>query len=169
MCCHSLLQGIFLTPGSGRDQTLVSYIAGRFSTVWATSVQFSCSVVSDPLQPHEPQHARLPCPSPTLKVYPNSYSLSWCCHPTISSSIIPFSSRPQSFPASVSFPVSQLFTSGDQSIGVSASTSVLPMNIEDWFPLGFIGWISLLSKGLSRVFSNTTVHKNQFTGAHLSL
>ena len=108
------------------------------------------------LQPHEPQHARPPCPSPTPGVYSNSWPLSRWCHPTISSSVIPFSSCPQSFPESGSFQISQLFTSRGQSIGVSASTSVL-MNTQDWSPLGWTGWISLQSKGLSRVFSNTTV------------
>ena len=117
--------------------------------------QFSCSVVSDSLRPHGLQHSRLPCPSPTPGACSNSRPLSQWCHPTISSSVICFSSCPQSFPASGSFPMSQLFTSGDQSIGVSASASVLPMNIQDWFPLELTGWISLLSKGLSRVFSNT--------------
>ena len=124
-----------------------------------SSVQFSRSVVSDSLWPHEPQHARPPCPSPTARVYPNLCPWSRWCHPTISSSVIPFSSCPQSFPASRSFQMSQLFTSGGQSIEVSASTSVLPMNIQDWFPLGWTGWISLKSKGLSRVFSNTTVQR----------
>ena len=132
------------------------------------SVQFSRSVVSDSLWPHEPQHARPPCPSPTPKVYPNSCPLSQWCHPTISFSIIPFSSCLQSFPTSGSFQMSQLFTSG-QSIGVSASASVLPMNTQDWFPLGWTGWISLQSKGLLRVFSNTTVQNHQFFGAQLSL
>ena len=122
-------------------------------------VQFHCSVVSNSLQPHGLLHARPPCPSPTPGVYPNSCPLSRWCHPTISSSVIPFSSHLQSFPASGSFPVSQLFTSGGQSIGVSASTSVLSMNTQDWSPLGWTGWISLQSKGLSRVFSNTTVQK----------
>ena len=133
------------------------------------SVQFSHSVMSDSLWPHEPQHTRPPCPSPTPGVYPNSRPLSWWCHPTISSSVIPFSSCPQSFPASGCFPMSQFFTSGGQSIGVSASASVLLMNIQDWFPLGWTGWISLQSKGLSRVFSNTTVQKHQFFGTQLSL
>ena len=114
------------------------------------------------VQPHGPQHARLPCPSPTLGAYSNSCPSSWWCHPTISSSIVPFSSYLQSFPGSGSFPVSQFFTSGSQSIGVSASASVRPMYIPDWFPLGWTGWISLQSKGLSRVFSNTTVQKHQF-------
>ena len=119
------------------------------------SVQFSCSVVSDSLLPHELQHARPPCPSTTAGVYPNPCPLSWWCHPTISSSVVPFSSCPQSFPASGSFQMSQLFTSGGQSIGVSASTSVLPMNTQDWFPLGWTGWISLQSKGLSQESSPT--------------
>ena len=133
------------------------------------NVQFSHSVVSDSLQPHESQHTRPPCPSPTAGVYPNPCPLSWWCHPTISPSVIPFSSCPQSFAASESFPVSQLFESGGQSIGVSASTSFLPMNTQDQSPLGWTGWISLQSKGLSRVFSNTTVQKHQFFGAQLSL
>ena len=110
-----------------------------------------------------------PCLSPTPRVHPNLCPSSCWCHPTISSSVIPFSSCPQSSPASGSFPMSQLFASGGQSIGVSASTSVLPMNIQDWSPLGWTGWISLQSKGLSRVFSNTTVQKHQFFGAQLSL
>ena len=131
------------------------------------SVQFSCSVASDSLRPHESQQARPPCPS-TPRVYPNSCPLSQWCHPAISSSVIPFSSCPQSLPASGSFPVSQLFTSGGQSIGVSASTSVLPMNTQDWSPLEWTGWTSLQSKGLSRVFSTTTVQKHQFFGAQLS-
>ena len=117
---------------------------------------------SSTLWPHGLQHARLPCPSPTLGAYSNSCPLSRWCHQTISSSVIPFSSHLQSFPASGSFQMSQLFTSGGQSNGVSASPSVLPMNIQDWFPLGLTGWISLLSRGLSRVFSNTTVQKHQF-------
>ena len=133
------------------------------------SVQFSHSVMSDSLQPHELQHARPPSPSPTPRVYPNPCPSSRWCHTTISSSVVPFFSCPQFFPALGSFPVSQLFASGAQSIGVSASTSVLPMNIQDWSPLGWIGWISLLSKGLSRVLSNTTVQKHQFWGAQLSL
>ena len=133
------------------------------------SVQFSSSVMSNSLWPHEAQHARPPCPSPAAGVYPNACPLSWWCHPTISSSIVPFSSCPQSFPASESLPVSQLFTSGGQSTGVSASTLVLPMNTQDWSPWGWTGWISLKSKGLSRVFSNTTVQKHQFFGAQLSL
>ena len=122
-----------------------------------SSVQFSHSVVSNTLQPHGLQHARPPCPSPTPRVYTNSCPLSWWCHPTISSSVVPFSSSLQSFPAAGSFPMSQPFESGGQSTGVSASTLVLPMNTQDWSPLGWTGWISLQSKGLSRVFSHTTV------------
>ena len=133
------------------------------------SVQFSLSVVSDSLQSHEPQHSRPPYPSPTPGVYPNSWPLSRWCDLTISSSAVPFSSCIQSFPTSGSFPMSQLFTSGAQNIGVSASTSVLPMNTQDCFPLGWIGWISLWSKGLSRVFSSTTVQKYQFFCTQLSL
>ena len=115
-----------------------------------SSVQFSCSVMSDSLRPHGPQHARLPCPSPTPGVHPNPCTLCGWCHPTISSSLVPFSSCPQSFPASGSFQMSQLFTSGGQSVGASASASVLPVNIQDWSPLGWTDWISLQSKGLSR-------------------
>ena len=143
-----------------------------FRFLWQTafsSVQFSHSVVSNSLPPHGLQHARPPCPSATPAVYSNSCPLSQSCHPTISSSVIPFSSCLQSFPASGSFQMSQFFTSGGQSIGVSASTSVLPMNIQDWSPLGWTGWISLQFKELSRVFSNTTVQKHQFFGAQLSL
>ena len=120
--------------------------------------------MSESLQPHESQHTRPPCPSPTPGVYSNSCPSSQWCHSAISSSVVPFSSL-QSFPASGSFPMSQHFTSGGQSTGVSVSTSVLPMNTQDWSPLGWTGWISLQSKGLSRVFSNTTVQKHQFFGA----
>ena len=134
-----------------------------------SSVQFSHSVVSNSLWIHETQHARPPCPKPTPGAYPNSCPLSRWCHPTISSSVVPFSSCPQSFPASGSFQISQLFASGGQNIGVSASASVLPMNIQDWFPLELTGWISLQSKGLSRVFSNITVQKHPFFGIQLSL
>ena len=131
------------------------------------SVQFSCSVVSDSLRPHESQHTRPPYPPPAPRVYPNSCPSSRWCHPAISSSVVPFSSCPQSLPASGSFPMSQLFAWGDQSIGVSASASVLSMNTQDWSPLGWTGWISLQSRGLSRVFSNTTVQKHQFFDAQL--
>ena len=133
-----------------------------------SSVQFSHSVVSDSLRPHESQHARPPRPSPTSRIHSDSWPSSQWCHPAISSSVVPFSSYLQSSPASGSFPMSQSFTSDGQSIGVSAIASVLPMNIQCWFPLGVTGWISLHSKGLSRVFSNTTVQKHQFFGAQLS-
>ena len=133
-----------------------------------SSVQFSRSVMSDSLRPHESQHTSPLCPSQTPGVYSNSCPLSRWCHPAISSFVIPFSSCPQPLPASRSFPMSQLFSWGGQSIGVSASTSVLPMNTQDWSPLGWTDWISLQSKGLSRVFSNTTVQKHQFFSAHLS-
>ena len=128
-----------------------------YPNLWglALLVKFSCSVVSDYLQPHGLQHARLPCPSPTAGACSNSHPLGQWCHPTISSSVIPFSSCPQSLPASESFPMSQFSTSGGQALGVSASASVLPMNIRDWLPLGLTEWISLKSKGPSRVFSNT--------------
>ena len=129
-----------------------------------SSVQFSCSVVSDSLWPHEQQHTRPPCPSPTPGVHPNPCPLSRWCHPTISSSVVPFSPCPQSFPAS-----GQLFPSGGQSTGVSAPVSVLPMNTQDWSPLEWTSWIPLKSKGLSRVFSNTTVQKHQFFCTQLSL
>ena len=124
--------------------------------------------MSDSLQPHELQHAKPPCPSQTPRVYSNSCPSSWWCHPAISSSVIPFSSCPQSLPASWSFPTSKPFAWGGQSIGVSPSASVLPMNTQDWSPLGWTGWISLQSKGLSRVFSNTIVQKHQFFRAQLS-
>ena len=131
--------------------------------ILGASVQFSS--VAQSYLTHEPQHARPPCPSPTPGVHPNSCPLSQWCHPTISSSVIPFSSCPQSFPASGSFQMSQLFASGSQIIKVSASMSVLPMNTHDWSLLEWTGWISLQSKRLSRVFSNTTVQKHQFFGA----
>ena len=123
--------------------------------------------MSNSLGPHELQHARSPCPSSTLRVYPNSCPLSWWCHPTISSSVIHFSFLLQFFPTSGSFQMRQLFSSGGQSIGVLASTSVLPMNTQEWSPLGWTGWISLQSKGLSRVFSNTTVQTHQFFDTQL--
>ena len=126
----------------------------KLITVW-----FSCSVMSDSLRPHGLQHARLPCPSPTPGACLNSCPLSGCCHPTISSSVIPFSSCLQSFPASGAFPMNPLFASGGQNIGTPVSASVLPKSIQDWFPLGLTGWISLQSKGLSAVFSSTTVQR----------
>ena len=133
------------------------------------SVQLSCSVLSSSLRPHGLQHARLPCLSPTPRVCSNSYPSSRWCHTTISSSVVPFSSYLKSFPASGSFPMSQFFESGGQSTGVSASASVFPMNIQDWFPLGLTGLISLQSKGHSTVFSNTTVQKHQFFSTQLFL
>ena len=156
-----------------RDQTHVSCISGRFFTNWVTreatysfsSVQFSRSVVSDYLWHRGLQYCRLPCSLPTPRVYSDSCPLRWWCHPTTASSVIPFSSHFQSLPASESFQMSPFFTSGGQSIEVSTSASVLPMNIQDWFPLGLTGFISLQSKGLSSVFSNTTVWKHQFFGA----
>ena len=131
--------------------------------------QFSPSDKSDCLQPHGLQYTRLPCPSPATRAYSNSCPSSRWCHPTFSSSIVPFSSHLQSFPASGSFPMSQFFTSQGQSIRVSASASVLPINIQDWLPVGLTVLISLQSKGLSRVFSNTKVQKHQFFSTQLSL
>ena len=147
----------------------VIQILSPFSLTQFKSVQFSRSVVSNSLRPHELQHIRPPCPSPAPGVHPNPCPSSHWCHPTISSFDIPFSSCPQSFPASGSFQMSQLFAWVGQSIGVSALASVLPMNTQDWSPLGWIGWISLQSKGCSRVFSNTTVQKHQVFGTQLSL
>ena len=132
------------------------------------SVQFSSSVVSDSLWPHELQHTRPPCPSPTPGVHSDSRPLSRWCHPAISSSIVPFSSCPQSLPASESFLMSQLFAWGGQSTRVSALASFLPKNTQDWSALEWTGWISLQSKGLSRVFSNTTAQKHQFFSSQLS-
>ena len=144
-------------------------LESQFHQPWSiSSVQFSHSVVSNSLQPHESQHAVPPCPSPTLRVYSNSCPSSWWCRPTISSSVVPFSSCPQSVSASGAFPMSQLFEWGGQITGVSALASVLPMNTQDWSPLRWTVWISLQSKGLSRVFSNTTVQKHQFLGTQLS-
>ena len=135
----------------------------------SSSLHFSPSVTFDSMWPHGLQRARSPCPSPTPRTCSNSCPSGQWCHTTISSSVVPFSSYPQSFLASGSFPVSQFFTSGGQSIGVSASLSVVPMNIQDWFPSGLTGWISLQSKQLPRVFSNTTVQKHQFFCSQLSL
>ena len=164
--CHALLQRILPTQGSNLDLPQGKQILYHLSH--HGSVQFSHSVVSDSLQPHGVQHARLPCPSPTPGVYSNSCPLNRWYHPTISSSVTLFSSCLQSFTASGSFQMSQFFESGGQSSGASASASVLPMNIQDWFPLGWIGWVSLQSKGLSRVFSNTTVQKHHFFSTQLS-
>ena len=136
---------------------------------WSTPVQFSPSVMSNSLQAHGLQHTRLPCPSPTPGACSNSCSLSRWCHPTISSSVVSVSSCLQSCPASGSFPMSQFFASGSQSIGASASASTLPRNIQNWLPLGLTGWISLQSKGPSRVFSNNTVQKHQFFSTQVSL
>ena len=149
-----------------RASHLLSYPNTLSSMYSVSSVAQLCPTLWDH---HGLQHARSPCPSPTPRVYSYSCAQSRCCHPTVSSSVVPFSSRLRSSPASGSFQMSQLFASGGQSIGVSASTSVLPMNIQDWFSLGWTGWISLQSKGLSRVFSNTTVQEHQFFSAQLSL
>ena len=151
---------------------IICYVKGPFfyvSKLYASrSVQFSCSVVSGSLRHHGLQHARLPCLSLTPRACSNSCPLTWWCHPTILCSVIPFSCLP-SFPASGSFQMSLFFTSGGQGIGASTSASVLPLNIQDWFPLELTGWISLQCKGLSRVFSNTAVEKYQFFGPQLSL
>ena len=152
---------LYLTHGKYFRVSAISIITMK------VKVRFSQSCLT--LWPHEPQHARPPCPSPTPGVHPNPRPLSQWCHPTISSSVAPFSSHLQTFPASGSFQMSQLFILGGQSIGVSASASVLPTNIQDWFPLGWTSWISLLSRGLSRVFSNTTIQKHQFFSTKLSL
>ena len=158
-------------PNAGIQHASPALAGGFFNTElpakpWV-KIQFSRSVMSNSSWPHGLQHARPPCPSPNPRVYPDSCPLSRWWHPTISSSVI--SSWLQSFPASGSFQMNQLFASGCQSIGVSASASALPMNIQDWFPLGSTGWISLQSKGLSRVFSNTTAEKHQFFCAQISL
>ena len=145
------------------------YLLPLLDAMFHISVQFSCSVMSDYLWPHGLQNARLPSTSPTPGACSNSCPSSWWCLPTISSSVIPFSSCLQSFPASGSFQMSQFFASGGQSIGVSASASVLPMNIQHWFHLGWTGWISWQSKGLSRVFSKTTIERHPFFSAQLSL
>ena len=175
MGSHSLLQGSFPSqgsnPGPPHCRQVIYHLShlGKPHIKYVPSVQFSHSVASHSLRPHELQHTRPPCPSPTPGAYSNSCPSSWWCHPAISSSVVPFSSCPQSLPASGSFPMSQLFSWGGQSIGVLASASVLPMNTQDWSPLGWTGWISLKSKGLSRVFSNTTVQNHQLFGAQLSL
>ena len=154
---------------AGKQSWRVKKVKDKPSPHRIYSVQLSHSVVSNSLRPHGLQHASLPCLWPIPRSCSNSCPLSQWCHPTISSSVIPFSSRLQSFPASGSFQMSQFFTSGGQRIGVSASASVLPMISQDWFPLGWTGWISLLSMGLSRTFSNTTVQKHQFFSTQLSL
>ena len=153
----------------GANRVLNMYLLNEWMGIQFSSVQFSHSVVSNSLWPHESQHARPPCPSPTPGGHSESRPSSPWCHPAISSSVVSFSSSPRSLPASGSFSMSQLLEWGGQSIGVSASASVLPMNTQDWSSLGWTGWISLQSKGLSRVFSNNTVQKHQFFGAKLSL
>ena len=135
---------------------------------WIVAFQFCRSVASDSFRPHESHHTRPPCPSPTPGIHWDSRPSSQWCHPAISSSVVPFSSCPQSLPVSGSFPMSQLFAWGSQSIGVSALASVLPVNTQDWSPLEWPGWISLQSKGLAKVFSNTTVQKHQFFGAQIT-
>ena len=150
-----------------KKKLALSYFIKKL-TQTGSSVQFSRSVMSVSLRPHELQHARPPCPSSTPGAHWNPCPSSWWCHPAISSSVVPFSSCPQSLPASESFPMSQHFTWGGQSIGVSTLASVLPMNTQDWSPLEWTGWISLQSKGLSRVFSNTTVQNHQFFSTELS-
>ena len=147
----------------------LSYTPLHLDIQYNHSVQFTCSVMSESLRPHGLQHTRPPCPSPTPGVYSNSCPLSQWCHPTVSYSVVPFSSCLHSFPASESFQMRQFFASGGQRIEVSASALVRPMNIQNWFPSGWTGWFSLKSKGLSRVFSNTTVQKHQFFGTQLSL
>ena len=158
-----------MTQSSETSIPWLFYLLEKTTLSVSGSVQFSCSVMSGSLWPHGLQHARPPCPSPTPGIHPNPCPLSRWYHPTISSSVVRFSSCPQSFPASGSFQMNQLFVSGGQNTGVSASTSVLPMNTLDWSPLGWTGWISLQSKGPSRVFSNTTLQKHQFFSAQLSL
>ena len=160
-----------MTPNSTLflEMVILYFLKTFYFILEFSSVQFSHLVMSSSLQPHGLQHSRPPCPSPTPRAHSNSCPLSQWCHPTISFSVDPFSSCPQFFPASGSSPMSQLFASGGQSIGVSASTSVLPMNTQDWFPLAWTGLISLQPKGLSGVFSNTTVQKHQFFCAQLSL
>ena len=161
-----LHNSFMLRDSKGCTYTIISIFE---KSLEAKGVLFSCLIMSDSLQPHGLQHTRLPCPSPSPRAHSNSCPLSWWCHPTVSSSVVPFPSHLQSFPASGSFPVSQLFVSGGESIGASASASVLPVNIQDWFPLGWTGVISLQSKGLSRVLSNTTVQKHQFFSTQPSL
>ena len=166
-----LCQGIracAVSCGSGRPQRKVAGHSLSFLLLVFSLVQFSRSVVSDSLRPHESQHARLPCPSPTPRVHPDSRPWSQWWHPVISSSVVPFSSCPQSLPASESFPTSQLFASGGQSTGVLALASFLPKKSQGWSPPERTGWISMQSKGLSRVFSNTTLQKHQFFGAQPS-
>ena len=162
---HSSLVRMQNGTDTWEGSSLVSYK----TILIISSVQFSCSVLSDSLRPHESQHPRPPCPSPTPSIHSDSRSLSRRCHPAISSSVVPFSSCPQPLPASESFPMSQLFTWGGQSTGVSALASFLPKKSQGWSPSEWIGWISLQSKGLSRVFSSTTGQKHPFFGTLPSL
>ena len=175
LCSHTLCVSTLLLSQSNASICVKSFLLSKplffcFILFFRcfSSVQFSSSLVWDSLRPHELKHTRLPCSSPTSGVHSNSYPSSWWCHLAISSSVLPFSSCPQSLPASESFPMSQLFAWGGQIIGVSVLASFLPKNTQDWSPLEWTGWISLQSKGLSRVFSNTTVQKHQFFGAQLS-
>ena len=166
--CHPLLLLLTILP-SIRVFSNESVLCIRWPSIFRfSSVQFSHSVVSDSLWPHESQHSRPPCPSPTPGVHSDSCPSNQWCHPAISSSVIHFSACPQSLPASESFPMSQLFAWGGQSAGVSALVSFLPKKSQDWSPSEWTGWISLQSKGLSRVFSKTTVQKHQFFGAQPS-
>ena len=165
--CFGFSSGLYFGPRGILFISCESY-STKSIYIYIRSDQISCSVVSDSLWPHEPQNARPPCPSPTPGVHPDSCPLSQWCHPAISSSVVPFSSCPQSLPASEYFPMSQLFTWGGQSTGVSALVSFLPKNTQGWSPSEWTGWISLQSKGLSRVFSNITVQKPQFFSAQLS-
>jgi len=158
------MENVLVCIGGGR----CFWMKGSLPCIFP-SIQFSPSVVSNSLRPHGLQHARPPCPSPTPRACSNLCPFSWWCHPTFSSSVSLFSSHLQSFPAWGSFLRSQFFASGGQSIGVSASASVNPMNIQDWFLLWWTGWISLQSKGFSRVFSNTTIQKHPFLSTQLSL
>ena len=158
-----------LKPGRRQRFSLLPFLFNIVSKVLSTAVQFSCLVVSDSLWLHWMLHTRLLCSSPTPRACSNTFPSSWWCHTTVSFSVICFSSCLQSFPAPGSFPVSQFFASGGQRIGVSASASVLPMNIQDWFSLSLTGLTSFLSKGLSTVVSNTTVQKKQFFSAQVSL
>ena len=158
----------FVTTQMNLEDIMLSDMSDRESQISFSSVQFNHSVVFDSLRSHESQHSRPLCPSPTPGVHPNSCPLSRWCHPDISSSVIPFSSCPQPLPASESFPMSQLFARGGQSTGISALASVLPKNTQDWSLLGWTGWISLQSKGLSRVFTNITVQKHKFFSTQLS-
>ena len=162
---------VILTGGllNGSSSTISLFLEWMTALSWISSVQFSHSVVSDSLRPHKSQHARPPCPSSTPGVHSDSRPSSWWCHPAISSSVVPFSSCPQSLPSSEHFPMSQLFTWGGQSTGVSVLASFLPKKSQGWSPLEWTGWISLQCKGLSRIFSNTTVQKHQFFGVQLSL